>query len=298
MRALAWFLAAVAGTLLLAALAAYPVWLLAQAIEPDWPFHKVVSRFWQLLLLAGIVLAVRRLGLTTRADWGYGLPRAQFLRQAAAGFAIGLATMLPMTLAMAALGIIVPGAGLDVPSLLRLLAAGAATGLVVAFVEETFFRGLVYRSVERESGLAAAVAGTALFYAAIHFLASARIGHADIGWGSGFELMAAALARFADPASIADSFVTLALVGVMLALVRRRTGAIAAGIGLHMGWVCVIKATRWGTAPDADSRWSFLVGSFDGYTGWLVAAWAALLLLAGLAAGWLRPARGVNAARG
>ena len=84
----------------------------------------------------------------------------------------------------------------------------------------------------------------------------------------------------------------------MLALVRHRTGGIAAGFGLHMGWVCVIKATNWSTVPAEDSRWSFLVGSFDGYTGWLVAGWAALMLLAGLAFGWLRPARAARAVRG
>lgn len=298
MRALAWFVAAVAGTLVLAALLGYPVWQLTQALGADWPFHKVTSRLWQLLLLAGIVLAVRRLQLRSRADWGYGHPRAEFLRQAGAGLAIGLATMLPMTLAMTALGILEPKAGLDAVSLLRYLAAGAATGLVVAALEETFFRGLMYRGIERESGFAAALAGTALFYSAIHFLARARLGHDDIGWGSGFELMAVALSRFAQPASIADSFVTLALVGVILALVRHRTGGVAAGIGLHMGWVCVIKATNWSTAPAEDSRWSFLVGSFDGYTGWLVAGWAALMLLAGLAFGWLRPIRSPTTARG
>lgn len=298
MRALAWFVAAVAGTLVLAALLGYPVWQLTQALGADWPFHKVTSRLWQLLLLAGIVLAVRRLRLTSRADWGYGQPRAQFLRHAGAGLAIGLATMLPMTLAMTALGVLERDAGLDTAALLRFLVAGAATGLVVAVVEETFFRGLMYRGITRESGLAAAVAGTALFYSAIHFLARARIGHDDIGWGSGFELMGVALSRFAQPASIADSFVTLALVGVLLALLRHRTGGIAAGIGLHMGWICVIKATKWSTTPAPDSPWSFLVGSFDGYTGWLVAGWAALLLLAGLALGWLRPAGGATAARG
>ncbi|HEU0224143.1 MAG TPA: CPBP family glutamic-type intramembrane protease [Steroidobacteraceae bacterium] len=298
MRALAWFVAAVAGTLVLAALLGYPVWRLTQALGADWPFHKVTSRLWQLLLLGGIVLAVRRLGLGSRADWGYGQPRAQFLRHAGAGLAIGLATMLPMSLAMTALGILEPGADLDAVSLLRYLAAGAAIGIAVAAVEETFFRGLMYRGITRESGLAAAVGGTALFYSAIHFLARARIGHDQIGWGSGFELMGVALSRFAQPASIADAFVTLALVGVLLALLRHRTGGIAAGIGLHTGWICVIKATKWSTTPAPDSPWSFLVGSFDGYTGWLVAGWAALLLLAGLAFGWLRPAGSATAARG
>ncbi len=58
MRALAWFLAAIFGTLLLAALLAWPVWQFAHAMGPEWPFHRVVSRFWQLLLLAGTAARV------------------------------------------------------------------------------------------------------------------------------------------------------------------------------------------------------------------------------------------------
>ena len=95
MRAATIFLAAIFGTLLLAALFAFPAWLFAHALVPDWPFHRVVSRLWQLLLLIGIVFAVRRLGLCGRADWGYGLPRSRFLRETGAGLAIGVATMMP-----------------------------------------------------------------------------------------------------------------------------------------------------------------------------------------------------------
>ena len=98
-------------------------------LVPEWPFHRVVSRFWQLLLLIGIVFAVRRLGLGSREDWGYGLPRARFLRETGAGLAIGVATMLPMTLAMLAAGIIQLRAGLDATTLLEAFVAGLLAGL-------------------------------------------------------------------------------------------------------------------------------------------------------------------------
>lgn len=290
MRAAIGFLAAILGTLLLAALAAWPVWQIAHALQPDWPYHKVVSRLWQLLLLIGLVLTVRRLGLRSRADWGYGLPRAQFLRQAGAGLGIGLATMLPMSIALIALGIRTVRPELDAWLLLEGLATGLAGGLLVAIVEETFFRGLMFGAVTRESGLALAVGSTALLYSAIHFLARVRIPAAEVGWDSGLALLGVAFSRFADPAAIADSFVTLALVGVLLALVRARTGAIAACIGLHMGWICVIKTTTFATGPVDGAVYGFLVGSLDGYTGWLVAGWALLMLLVGRACGWLSPA--------
>ena len=290
MRAALWFLAAILGTLLIAALLGWPVWQVAHAWQPEWPFHKVVSRFWQLLLLVGLVLAVRRLGLRGRDDWGYGLERGPFIRQLLAGLAIGLATMLPMTIAMQALGLLVWRPDFTATLLLNGIAAGALTGLAVAIVEETFFRGLMFRAVLRESGLAAALWSTALLYSAIHFLARARIPQVEIGWDSGIALLGSAFSRYADPASIVDSFVTLLLVGLILGLVRHRTGSIAAGIGLHMGWVWVIKSTTSVTDLDANARWSFLVGSFDGYTGWLVAGWAALMLAVAFACGWLRPA--------
>lgn len=280
MRAVGWFLAAIVGTLLLAALAAWPVYQLAHALQPDWQFHKVVGRLWQLLMLAGIAVAVRRLGLRGRADWGYGLPRARFLRQAGAGFVFGIATMLPMALVIVALGIRNPLPDFDAAMLVSGIAAGALTGLIVAFVEETFFRGLMFRAVLRDSGPAIAIWSTAILYAAIHFLARVKIPHAEVAWDSGIALLGSSLACFADPATIADAFITLAMVGLLLGLVRHWTGSIAAGIGLHMGWVCLIKATSAVTRHDAAAHWSFLVSDFDGFTGWMVAGWSCAILLA------------------
>lgn len=279
MRAAGWFLAAIVGTLLLAALAAWPAYQLTLALGQDWQFHKVAGRLWQLLMLVGIAVAVRRLGLRGRADWGYGLPRAKFLRQASAGFAFGIATMLPMAFVIVTLGIRNLLPDFDAAMLVSGIATGVLTGLIVAVVEETFFRGLMFRAVLRESGPAIAIWSTAILYAAIHFFARAKIAHAELAWDSGIALLGSALARFADPASIADAFITLAMVGLLLGLVRHWTGSIAAGIGLHMGWVCVIKATSTVTRHDVAAHWSFLVSDFDGFTGWMVAGWSCAILL-------------------
>jgi uncharacterized protein len=292
-RALAAFLLAIFGTLALAAVLAWPAWLLVHPLEPDWPFHRVVSRLWQLLLLAGLLLALRKLDLRARADWGYGQPRAAFLRSAGFGLALGIATMLPMTLAMIALGILEPRPGFTPAMLANGVAIGALTGLAVALIEETFFRGLMFRAVARESGIALAAWSTALVYAAVHFLARVRIPPQEVDWSSGFTLLGGALANFAEPLPVVDSFVTLLLVGLMLAWVRARTGSIAAGLGLHMGWVWVIKSTTAVTVVNEATAWSFLVSDFDGYTGWLAAAWAALLIGLGVWRGWLSP-RGQN----
>jgi len=287
MRALAAFLAAITGSLLLAALLAWPAWLGAHALVPEWQFHRVVGRLWLLLLLAGLLLVVRRLGIRGRHDWGYGLPRPLFLRQAGAGFAIGLATMLPMTLAMAALGILRLRPEFGVAALAEAVGAGLAAGLGVAVLEETFFRGVMYRAVERESGFALAASGTTLVYAAIHFFARSKIPADEVAVDSGWRLLGGSLENFAHPLPVLDSFLTLVIVGLLLAFVRRRTGAVAAPIGLHMGWVAVMKATIVTTRVNEDAAASILVNPFDGYTGWLVAAWSALLFAIAWARGWL-----------
>lgn len=289
MRAALAFLGVIFGTLLLAAALAWPAWNGIHALEPDWPFHRVVSRLWQLILLLAFLLAMQRLRLRGRADWGYGLPRPAFLGQFAAGLALGVATMLPMSIAMHALGIHALRPEFGLPQLAGAVAEGALVGLVVAVVEETFFRGLMYRAIERESGFTAAAACTALVYASIHFFARVEIPAEDVAWDSGFRLLGGALANLSHPLSIIDSFVTLTLVGLLLALVRRRTGAIAACIGLHMGWVWVIKSTLAVSREVEPSAYAHLVSRFDGYTGWLVAAWAALLILVARRLGWLAP---------
>jgi membrane protease YdiL (CAAX protease family) len=291
MRATLAFLAAIFGTLFLAALLAYPVWLGVHAMVPEWAFNRIVGRFWQLLLLIGLLVALRRLGLRGREDWGWGLPRPVFLRQAGAGLAIGVATMLPMTIAMFALGILRLRPEFGMPMLLHAIVGGLLAGLVVAIIEETFFRGLMYRAVERESGFVAAACSTSIVYAAIHFFARTKIPADAVALDSGLRLLGDALDNFLNPLPVLDSFATLVMVGLLLALVRRRTGAIAVGLGLHMGWVSVIKATIVTTRVNEGAPASFLVGSFDGYTGWLVAAWAAVLIAVAWSRGWLRPAR-------
>lgn len=277
MRAFSWFMAAIAGTLLLAAALAYPVYLLAAAIGPDWAFHRVVSRFWQLTMLAGVATCVWRLRLTGRAAWGYALPARRFAAQFGAGLAAGLATMLAVAGAFAGLSIREPLPGLGLDQLTAALASGLGAGLAVALVEETFFRGLMFGAIRRESGPRAAILLTAVVYAAIHFLARTRIPAAEVGPASGFVLLSGVLRWFRDPAAVADAFLSLLAVGVLLGMVRQWTGSVAACIGLHMGWVWVIKATIDTTRAVPDAPLGWLASGFDGFTGWLVLAWTVLL---------------------
>ena len=51
------------------------------------------------------------------------------------------------------------------------------------------------------------------------------------------------------------------------------TGNIAAGLGLHAGWVWVMLVAHELTKPVDASPLRFLLSRFDGFVGWLVLAW-------------------------
>src|SRR3981081_3811752 len=161
--------------------------------------------------------------------------------------------------------------------LLRLIALRVVSGFVVAFIEETFLRGAMHTAIERKSGQRLAVLLTALLYAGTHCLASYHIAPAQVTPRSGLELLAGTLHSWAHPAAIADAFLALLAVGVVLGRVRAATGNIAACIGLHAGWVWVMLVTHELTRPARGAPLSFLLRRFHGFVGWLVLAWTAVL---------------------
>lgn len=274
MRAFAWFAALILLGMLGIVVLAYPLYeLVTPAI--DAPFHRVASRVGMLILLVGFVLVARHLGLADRRSLGFGLPRATFLREVAVGLALGVATMLPIVLAMLALDLRAPRSGvtLDAATFVNLAVKGLTSGLAVALIEETFLRGAMHSGIVRESGARLAVLLTALVYAATHFFAKYRIPTDQVGPGSGLELLAGSLAAFGDFAGIADAFLCLFAVGVLLGIVRALTGNIAACIGLHAGWVWVITFVRETSVRDEAASGKFLLSSFDGVVGWLVLGW-------------------------
>jgi membrane protease YdiL (CAAX protease family) len=277
-RAFAWFFGLI--LLGLAGIAAF-AWPLYQLVTPaiDAPFHRVASRTGMLILLIGFIVVARRLALSDRASLGYGLPRRRFFAEAGVGLAVGVATMLPIVLVMIALDLRVlrDGVTLDVATFASLTVKGLTSGIAVALIEETFLRGAMHSGIQRESGARLAVLLTALVYSATHFLAKYRIPADQLGPGSGLELVGGSLAAFGDPLRIADAFLCLFAVGVLLGMVRSLTGNIAACIGLHAGWVWVITFVRETSRRDESSPLSFLLSTFDGMVGWLVLGWTLVI---------------------
>jgi len=150
------------------------------------------------------------------------------------------------------------------------------SGLAVGFIEETMLRGVMFAAIQRESGTKWAIFLTSAIYAAVHFLAKYYIPPEQVTSHSGFTLLAGMTNWFSRPLEMADAYMCLFAVGMVLAIIRARRGNIAACIGMHAGWVWVMLIVRELTNPVRDQPLSFLLSQFDGFIGWLVFGWTVL----------------------
>ena len=272
MRALSYFTGLFAVALGLVAVATWPAWLLVNHFAHV-PFHRVGNRIAMLGLALGLFVVARRLALNNRAAMGYGATPGIFLAELLRGVALGVLFMLPLAGLMLALGLRDLNDGVTLGLAGKALLVGLGSGLVVAFIEESFLRGAMFTAVSRESGVVLAVLSTAILYAATHFFARFRIEDADVTLLSGLDLLRGSLGEFARPHAIADAYLCLAAVGVLLAMLRAITGHIAAGIGLHAGWVGVMLAVLRLTTVDRSAPHAQLLSQHDGFVGWLTLGW-------------------------
>jgi membrane protease YdiL (CAAX protease family) len=294
MRAFAWFLGSILLAGLIGASIAYPAYELTSSFA-NWAFHRVASRIAMLVLVAELVWLCRHLNLRTKHDFGYGLPWRRFLSQSLMWGVVGMATasvgaafLLFTHLRIMNVGFIPSAANFA-----RIFLVGVGSGISVALIEETVFRGVMHSGVERESGPWMAALLTAPLFAVLHFFAKVRIPAADIGWGSGFDLLVLSFAPLGHPALVFDSFLSWLVVGLILSLTRVLTGNIAVAIGLHAGWVVVLRMLQESTTSGSSPAYAAWVGRFDGLLGYWLLPWGVAIA----ASLWLTRASWVPYAR-
>ncbi len=278
MRAFVLFLGLMIAALASIAVFTYPAWLL---LHPhfDFPFHRIGERIGMLALAVGFVLVARRAGLSDKRSLGYGLPRPLFVREMLIGLALGVVTMLAVVGTMTALGLLdwTEASTITPRKLGGIIFVRLLSGIAVGLIEETFLRGAMFTAISRESGTRTAIILTSIIYSATHFFASFHIAPDQVTPASGLALLAGTLHLFSSPLVIVDAFLCLFAVGIVLAMIRTKTGNIAACLGVHAGWVWVMLVAHELTRPVRDKPLSFLLSQFDGFVGWFVLAWTLIL---------------------
>lgn len=255
-------------------------YFIMQGLGDAFPFRKVISKITQLLLVLSIFPAMAWLRLK-KEDLGFA-GKKLFFKQLAQGFALGLATLLPVLTVEYALGIHVFDESKHWTFALAVQKIGIslALALLISLIEEPIFRGILLAGLLRKLPVFGAVLVSSGYYAALHFLDShTEIPLQELDVFSGFTLLGEAFANLLNP-SIYSAFFALLTVGIFLCLLRTHFHAgLAMCIGCHAAWVWQIKMFKSLFNLDFKSKFIHWVSAYDGVIGPLVTVWLLLAII-------------------
>ncbi len=254
------------------------LWNLVIETRPEWQAYRYSFShiFGRLFMVMGAILffpcrsllkvqSLSQLGLKPFRDNYQDLLR---------GSAIALASVITVAILMSWLGIFTPFFRLPPSVALERSIKALLTALTVGFLEEIFFRGVIFKGLLEDWRPATAFAVSSLFYAGIHFLKPADdISLAGIDPWAGMRYLSGAFQPFLDLVTLFPGLFGLFLIGMVLSYAFFRTGSLYLSIGLHAGWVFAIKTIRvYGDYRREELGWLF--GSSDpklvsGIAGWI-----------------------------
>lgn len=245
-----------------------------------WPLHKVISKVTQLLLVLSL-FPLRCFLKLSWADLGFA-PKAVFFKQMMTGFCLGFLTLLPIFGLLYLLEVHV----WDVNKVWTLGSILGKTGialflaLLISYVEEPIFRGMLLTGLQKKMSLWVAIIISSVYYGSLHFLEnSTLIAYQDITLSSGFRLFGEAIRNWLNPA-VLSAFIGLLMVGIFLAVIRTHIPqSLGLCVGLHASWVWQIKISKMFLNTNFDSPYLYLVSNYDGLVGPLIAGWLLLATL-------------------
>jgi membrane protease YdiL (CAAX protease family) len=157
--------------------------------------------------------------------------------------------LLAGAICLGALALVLEMAGAAVPkddpiSAGKFFSKAFLPALGAGVIEELVFRGLLLGLWLRACSLRTAYIGSALMFSFMHFLSppDGMEMPDPRAWHAGFEILGSTLGHFSDPAFFVTEFLTLTLLGLLLAYCRIRTFSLWLPIGVHAGLVLALKS--------------------------------------------------------
>ena len=244
------------------------------------PLRQLISRITQGLLVLSIFPLLSYLKIN-KQDFGYA-PLSLFFKQLGLGFGMGFIVLIPVFLVLYFLNIIVINKaqpwGWGIMSTTLIINLGLA--LLIALVEESLFRGLLWSSLSKKLPAIMAVMLSAIYFAGLHFLTTkTNLPTSTLTIWSGFGLWPEAFSNVISSKN-ASGLIALLMVGIFLALLRTQYSvSLGVCIGCHCCWVWQIKTCKKFFYTDFSSPYHDWVSSYDGITGPLVSIWLAVIIL-------------------
>lgn len=246
---------------------------------PDLAFGKLVSKTGLALLVIGMIPISRALKLTA-TDLGFCAGKRELISQIAIGLVAGCLIMVLVAGVLIQLQVRnVDSASLSSAAyIVKITLRALLTGLLVAVIEEIVFRGTFLKVLSIYVPPVPAISISALYFAALHFFQGPTPA-GEIGWLSGYRYVNSAFSNILHWQNL-DTFLALFLAGALLGYIRiMRQPGIGYCIGLHAGWVFLIKITKGFTDSSSETHWEFLAGDYDGVTGLFSAFLLAMVML-------------------
>ncbi len=264
----------------IAALAAFIAYAVSLTPFGGLNFSLLVTRGAQVILLISLLPLSRYLGLTA-IELGFPTSPKALFSQVGTGFVLGVLILSLHVALLLGLGAIKlnPMAAVGFAEVLTVLVNVLWVGLLVGAVEELMFRGALLAGLRRIASAWPAAAVASLYYALLHFVKSDLHPSGEaIRWTSGFQIFADAVRHLFNETPL-DCLLALFCAGLFLATVRLiAPRSLALCVGIHAGWVVVIKVARRLTDPDPHAPFAYLVGPYDQIIGYGAALWITLLL--------------------
>ncbi|OHE75390.1 MAG: hypothetical protein A3F67_07945 [Verrucomicrobia bacterium RIFCSPHIGHO2_12_FULL_41_10] len=196
------------------------------------PLHRYLSRSIQVVAILLLWPTISWLRIRHLSELGLYRNRYTF-----PDFGVGMiAALLPLFLLQGFLlwkGWYHPKEDLSFAMLPRIV----TTAIFVALFEEFFFRGVILGLMRHFLQDWGSIVLSACLFAGIHFLNLPHSHEVSVHWWSGFALLSTIGGNLPAWPLALGAFMTLLIVGMILAWVTIRTGALSLAIGLHASWI-------------------------------------------------------------
>jgi len=242
------------------------------------PFPRIFDRVVMATTAATMALWARQLRVVPLLRRGFADPLGN-LGCAARGLAVAAAALAILLVLGAISG------GRDAMGVGQALARApkyVVSAILIALIEEGFFRAFVLGGMLEDFGRSGALAISSAVYALAHLVRSpARFYLTGFDAAAGFHNLGASIAQLAHPLAALPALVGLFLLGLALGEAFILTGSVYFSAGLHAGLVIGVKLWPYGSAPDAAApHWVAGYGRPALVTG--AAAWAISLAVIAL----------------
>ena len=225
------------------------LWNSVLAARPEWERYRYSFShiFGRTFMIAGVALFLSFrswIGIRSARDLGLG-PLRQGWRAVPLGFFLAVASVALLGLLMSVVEVFTPYLRVSFAGGLRISMKALLAALTVGFLEEIFFRGIIFKGLVENTRRVTAFTAAGLFFAAIHFVRpSERFAVEGIDPLAGAHYLSEAFAPLLDPLDFLPGLVGLFIIGLVLSYAFLRTGSIYFSMGLHAGWVFGIKTIR------------------------------------------------------